>query len=564
MKLTDIGLEYSLGTCPIAVHLAFVQVVESKSCGKCTPCRDGFVQVEKLLRQILDCTAKKDDFDNMIELLTIIKQTADCAIGYHSAKLLLNEVEAHKDEYNNHLFKNICSAKPNRTSPCTAACPANVDVPGYVALVSEGRYEDAIKLIRNDNPFVTACAFVCEHPCEAKCRRVLLDDAINIRALKKYAVNKIATNKTSPAKKNVKTGKKIAVVGAGPSGLTCAYYLALMGHEVCVFESHSKAGGMLRYGIPNYRLPKDRLDQDIEMILKAGNIKIKYDTLVKNLEKVIQKFDAVYLSIGAQIGKGLNIEGNDSPNVISAVDFLNDIGEGWIPDYSGKNVVVIGGGNVAMDAARSAVRCGAASTTIVYRRRQDDMTALADEVQGAIEEGVELLCLHAPKAIKHGKFVAQPQLIGAYDGGGRPRPVDAKKEPVELDADIVLMAIGQNVDTSNFSVECHKNIFAGGDCVTGPATVIKAIAAGKKAAVGIDEYLGCHHKFKEKIEIPHAKPNLRDSYGRVNLTNLPASARKQNFDPIENNMSDEEAMQECGKCLRCDHFGCGCIEGGRF
>lgn len=536
------------GSCPISEHLAFVQKTNSLSCGKCTPCAEGFVQVEKLLKKINNCKATNEDFENLLKLAKTINQTADCAVGHHAAKLLLDQIDEHKAGYESHI-NHECTAKVADKTPCSALCPANVDIPAYISLIAAGKYEDAIRVIRNDNPFVTACAFICEHPCEAKCRRNLLDDAINIRGLKKYAVNKIPTNEVKVPENNVDTGKKIAVVGAGPSGLTAAYFLALMGHKVTVFERHDKAGGMLRYGIPNYRLPKKRLDEDIEMILNTGNIEIKYNTNIEDLESL--NFDATYVSIGAQAGKKLNLEGT------SAVEFLDDIANGKAPDYTGKNVIVVGGGNVAMDAARSAVRCGAASTTIVYRRRQADMTALEDEIQGAIEEGVEILTLHSPKEVKGDKFIAQPQLISTYDRNGRPRPVDASKAPGELDCDVCLIAIGQDVEQK---LQPHNNIFVGGDCLTGPATVIKAIDAGKKAAVAIDEYLGYHHKFREKIDIPKVKANNRELCGRVELTNISASERKTNFDAIENNMSDEEAMQECSKCLRCDHFGCADVE----
>ncbi|MCI5612605.1 MAG: FAD-dependent oxidoreductase, partial [Roseburia sp.] len=269
------------------------------------------------------------------------------------------------------------------------------------------------------------------------------------------------------------------------------------------------------------------------------------------------------------------------------VQLLREVADDKSPDFRGKSIVVIGGGNVAMDAARSAIRCHAKEVTIIYRRRQVDMTALPSEIQGAIEEGVELLTLNAPVRIEADEagnvraFVAQPQMIHEYDRQGRPSSVNANKPELEIPCEIVLMAIGQDIVSQDFEkysvnprrktfethdttrVKGYEKIFAGGDCVFGPATVIKAIGAGKIAALNIDEYLGYHHKYLDDIRIPEPRENDRTHYGRVHLTDRSARERKTNFEPIENGMSFDEAMQECGKCLRCDHFGCGVIEGGR-
>jgi NADPH-dependent glutamate synthase beta subunit-like oxidoreductase len=349
---------------------------------------------------------------------------------------------------------------------------------------------------------------------------------------------------------------------------------------------------MLRYGIPNYRLPKDRLDQDINAILSTGNIEVKYNVAVGEgkditMEQLTQQYNAVYIAIGAQVGKSVNVEGVDSKGVYSAVDMLGEIGRGNIPDYTGKRVVIVGGGNVAMDAARSAIRCNAAEVTVVYRRRQIDMTALPSEIQGAIEEGVELLTLHAPVRITADAdgnvsgFVTQPQIISVYDKNGKPSATKANKPEELIPCEVVLMAIGQDIVSGPFEkysvnprrktfetepttrVKGFEKVFSGGDCVFGPATVIKAIGAGKIAAINIDEYLGYHHKYLDDIAVPEPKENDRTHYGRVHLTDRSARERKKNFEPVENGMSYDEAMQECRKCLRCDHFGCGVVEGGR-
>lgn len=578
------------GVCPIAVQLAFLQSARSQTCGKCVPCRDGLEQVENMMRQILDGKADMETFENMVELAQMIQDTADCAIGYEAANIVLQSVELFHDEYMNHIENHRCKEEIGQKVPCISYCPANVDIPGYIALIGEHRYADAINLIRHDNPFPTACAFICEHPCEAKCRRDLIDSPVNIRGLKKFAVDQIAADQVKVPECNVSTGKKVAIVGGGPSGLTAAYFLSLMGHKVVVYEEREHLGGMLRYGIPNYRLPKNRLDEDINAILSTGNIEVKLNTAIGKditMEQLLDEYQAVYIAIGAQAGKTVKVDGVNSNGVYSAVDMLGEIGRGNLPDYTGKRVVVVGGGNVAMDAARSAIRCNAKEVTIIYRRRQVDMTALASEIQGAIEEGVELLTLNAPVRIKADEagnvcaFVAQPQMIHVYDRQGRPSSTSANKPEIEVGCEVVLMAIGQDIVSESFEkysvnprrktfetedttrVKGYEKIFAGGDCVFGPATVIKAIGAGKIAALNIDEYLGYHHKYLDDIQMPQPKENDRTHYGRVHLTDRSARERKTNFEPIENGMSFDEAMQECGKCLRCDYFGCGVVEGGR-
>ncbi len=578
------------GVCPITVHRALLHTSHAQTCGKCVPCRDGLAEVEKYMTDILEGRGTAETYENMVALAQVIKDTADCAIGYEAAQAVLEGTEIFKEEYRSHIEKGKCQEDVSQKVPCISYCPAHVDVPGYIALIKEGDYAGAVNLIRKTNPFPTACAFICEHPCEERCRRNLLDSPINIRGLKKYAVDQVAADQVAAPRPVEATGKKIAVVGGGPAGLTTAYFLSLMGHKVVVFEEREELGGMLRYGIPNYRLPKQRLDEDIRTILATGNIEVKTGVAIAKditVEALNGEYDAVYIAIGAQTGKDLRLEGVESKSVYSAVDMLGEIGRGNIPEYTGKKVVVIGGGNVAMDAARSAVRCGADEVTIVYRRRQEDMTALPSEVQGAIEEGVELMTMHAPDRIEANEqgevtaFYAKPQSIGAFDRAGRPAPMDTDKPSAKVDCDIVLLAIGQDIVSGPFAeygvhpkrgtfeadkycrVKGYDKIFAGGDCVTGPATVIKAIGASRVAAVNIDEYLGYHHKLDCGVRVPAAEENNRTRYGRGQITERSARERKKDFDGIEKGFSYEEAMQECSRCLRCDRYGCGVLEGGR-
>lgn len=581
---------YPPGTCPLTVQLSLLQASANQTCGKCVPCREGLPQLEVLLSSILDGDATMETLTQMEKLATMIKDTADCAVGYQSAIEVLRGLEIFKEEYVSHILAHECPGETGQKVPCINMCPAHVDIPGYIALVGNEDYAGAINLIRKDNPLPTACAMICEHPCEERCRRNLIDDSINIRGLKKYAVDQIAADKVAVPKANVSTGKRVAVIGGGPAGLTAAYFLALMGHKVTIFERQKALGGMLRYGIPNYRFPKKRLDEDIHAILSAGDIEVQYEAKVGtevSVEKIHEEYDAMFVSIGAQVGKKLRLEGIDAKNVESAVDMLDRIGNGQIPDYTGKTVVVIGGGNVAMDAARSAMRCNAREVCVVYRRRQNDMTALDTEIESAIMEGIVLMTLQSPKAIEKDAngncvgLVTQPQMIGPYDRAGRPSPQDAKKDPLCIPCQVILIAVGQDIVSEPFeafgmpakrgvfqtgldtAVEGMPGVFAGGDCATGPATAIRAVAAGKVAAHNIDEYLGYHHKLDCEAEAPEPKENNRIPTGRAIITERPAYLRKHDFEHVENPYTHEEAMQEANRCLRCDHFGCGVLEGGR-
>ena len=525
----------------------------------------------------------------MRTLATMIRDTADCAIGYQTATEVLYGLDTFKDEYESHISRHQCPEGTGQKVPCVNLCPAHVDIPAYIALVGNEDYAGAINMIRRDNPLPTACAMICEHPCEERCRRNLIDESINIRGLKKYAVDQVRADKVRVPKANKSTGKKVAVIGGGPAGLTASYFLGLMGHKVTIFERQKALGGMLRYGIPNYRFPKDRLEEDIRAILSAGDIEVKYNTLIQSAEEIRSikdSYDAMFVAIGAQTGKRLRLEGSDAGHVESAVEMLDRIGNGTLPDYTGKNVVVLGGGNVSMDAARSAVRCNAKDVRIVYRRRQDDMTALRSEIESAVMEGIELITLQAPKSIEKdadgncSALMVQPQMIGPYDRAGRPSPVDANKPEERIPCDVILIAVGQDVVSAPFeefgmeavrgvlqagldtAVEKIPGVFTGGDCATGPSTAIRAIAAGKVAAHNIDEYLGYHHKLDCEAEIPVPRENNRIPTGRANITERPAYIRKHDFAHVENPYTHEEAMQEAGRCLRCDYFGCGVLKGG--
>ena len=575
------------GLCPVDMSLNYLRLCHAQTCGKCVPCRIGLGQLEVLIEQVLDRTATMETINIIERTAKVIADSAGCAIGYEAAHMVLKGIRGFREDYEEHVQHGRCISVLSYPVPCVSACPAHVDVPGYVALVNEGRYEEAVKLIRKDNPFPSACAYVCEHPCEAHCRRAMVDDAINICGLKRFAVDHA---KAEPAKiLYEKTGKTVGIIGGGPGGLTAAYYLAQMGHQVTVYEQRPKLGGMLRYGIPDYRLPQEVLERDIEHILTTGinvitDVSIGRDVTMEDIQK---SYDAVYISIGAHNDKKLGIEGEDAENVVSAVSLLRRIHEGNAPDFTGKRICVIGGGNVSMDATRTAKRLGAESVTCVYRRRVDDMTALAEEIEEAMAEGCQILPLQAPARIEkdaEGKVAALwtvPQIIGPYGKDGRPKPIPADVPEFRIACDYVIVAIGQAIDARPFeaigiktfkgmiqaedtsSVADVDNVFAGGDAVSGPATVIRAVAAGKVAAANIDAYLGFEHKIKTDVVVPPAHLTNAPPCGRVNLKSHCTPDCKGNFDLVVEGMSRKEADQESERCLRCDYFGFGSFRGGR-
>lgn len=575
-------------TCPIDISAAFLKLYMTQSCGKCTPCRVGLRQLEILLDKVLNKQATMEDLAKIEHLANHISISSDCAIGSEAAKMILKGVTGFRDEYISHIQTGICLAERTDSIPCMASCPAHVNIPGYIALVGQQRYEEAVKLISHDNPLPSTCALICEHPCETRCRRTLLDAPVNIRGLKRTAVEHmkgVPSIKTMPS-----TGKKIAVVGGGPSGLTVAYFLQMMGHQVTIFERHKHLGGMLIYGIPAYRLPRHYLNNDINCILSIG-VEVRLNTEVGqgelSIDNLRKEFDAVYLSIGAHQAKNMGIDGEDSEGVLSAVDYLGRLGDDENIDFTGKKILVVGGGNVAMDCARSAVRCGADEVTIIYRRRREDMTALSEEIDGAIAEGVNLMSLHAPVRIEtyEGKVQAlwvRPNMVGKITGGNRMKPAPSGTPDKRIECDIIIKAIGQEMDPKAFedsgiplehglicasdwtSIESIPGVFAGGDCVTGPKTAIMAIGAGKVAAANIDEYLGFHHVLPIDVDIPDEVLKDREYCARADTFERAPSERKQDFEHIEIGMTLKESIQESSRCLRCDRHNCGIIKGGRY
>ena len=502
------------GLCPVSITKAFLELCRTQTCGKCVPCRIGLVQLTNLLADVLDGKANDETLRLLEETSLSIMHSADCAIGCEAARVVYDSLIGCRDDYERHIRDGRCNCIYSQPVPCVAMCPAGVDIPGYISLVAAGRYQDAVRLIRKDNPFPTTCAFICEHPCEARCRRNMVDDAVNIRGLKRVAVDR--AGKVPPPECAPDTGKHVCVVGGGPGGLSAAFYLRLMGHKVTVYEMLPKLGGMLRYGIPNYRLPKERLDDDIEAILATG-IDVKYGMRIGQdvtIQQLREQYDAVLITIGASTDKKLGLENEDAEGVMSAVKFLRDVGKNQQPDLTGREVCVIGGGNVAMDAARCAKRMGADNVYIVYRRGEAELPARKEEVHHAMEEGIIFKFLTAPTSIEGDdkgracKLHCVEMQLGEPDASGRRRPSPIEGSDFCMDVDTVIPALGTSpnplirsttpgldtnkkgcIVTAENGTTSREGVFAGGDASTGAATVILAMGAGKKAAASIDEYL---------------------------------------------------------------------------
>jgi formate dehydrogenase major subunit len=476
-------------------------------------------------------------------------------------------------------------------APCVMTCPANIDIHSYLRHVDNGNFEAAIRTIKESNPFPLVCGRVCPHPCEAQCRRNLVDEPVAINYVKRFIADwDIAQDQPWMPPKKPATGKKIAIVGAGPSGLSAAYYSAIKGHDITVFEHHKNAGGMMRYGIPEYRLPKATLDKEIEMIEKLG-VKIMTGKSLGthlHLEDLHKDFDAVYLAIGSWRPTPMHIEGENLEGVWLGINFLEQQIKGKNIQL-GDKVVVIGGGNTAIDCARTAIRKGAKSVKVIYRRTREEMPAEHIEIEDAIREGVEILFLMAPNRIvlENGKkkLHCMQVALGEPDRSGRRRPIPIDGSDIEIEADTIIGAIGQSTNTqflyNDLPVKLNKwgdieingktsqtsenNIFAGGDCVTGPATVIQAVGAGRRAAEAMDNFLTIGYVKEVNVDYSCSRGSMEDlpkwefermpKIKRSIMPTLPIENRKDNFNEVEFGLSEQVAREEARRCLRC-----GCTE----
>jgi len=482
-------------------------------------------------------------------------------------------------------------------APCKLACPAGIDIQGYIGLIANGQYQEAVKLIRESNPLPLVCGRVCPRFCETKCRRNLVDEPVAINALKRFVADYEMSN-GGPYVPEVKpaTGHRVAIVGGGPAGLSAAYYLALEGHEVTIFESNPQLGGMMRYGIPEYRLPKAILDKEIAIIANLChevrcNTSLGRDLSIENLEE--EGYEAIFLALGAQANQKMRVEGEDLPGVLSGIGFLRDVALGERVSL-GQKVVVIGGGNTAIDAARTALRLGAEEITVVYRRSRNEMPANDEEIEQAGQEGIQFHFLAAPvKLIAQNGRVDSMECIkmalGELDSSGRRRPEPIAGSEFNMEVDTVIAAIGQTLDASclaqNGQVGLNRRgyisiseetmetslegLFAGGDCTSGPATVVEAIATGQRAAISINQYLSGQQITPPekpynctKGELDEIDPKDYADVQRIPRTETLALApevRKRNFAEIELGFTDDMAKAEARRCLACgcqDAFEC--------
>ena len=568
-------------TCMVDLARYFLTFTQSESCGKCTPCRLGTRQMLTILEDICAGRGKPGDIELLGEIGEMVKKASLCGLGQTAPNPVLTTIRYFRDEYEEHIKEKKCRAavcKEIVQAPCKHTCPAGVDVPRYIRLIEQGDFLSARKVVQESIPFAWVCGLVCFHPCETRCRRGLVDEPIAIRALKRSAVEFGGGVGDSEKMLVPASGKKVAVVGSGPAGLTTAYYLRkLCGHEVDVYEALPKPGGMLRYGIPEYRLPQKILDQEINRIKKLG-VKIKTNTRIDNIKKLRKNYDAVFVSVGAHNNIPLGIPGENLEGMLNCVTLLRQVKMGKKPRLGAK-VAVIGGGNSAIDASRTALRLGAKEVVILYRRTEKEMPANPEEIAEAREEGVKIEFLVAPVRAKrkNGKILLtlQKMELGDIDASGRPRPVPIKGSEFEMEFDRVITAIGQGPSTSKkMGLELDKRgrikvnpetlettisgVFAGGDAVLGPASVIEAIAQGKRAAIFIDRYLGGKGEIKEQLvpeELGREKlprPEEEGERRRPKMRYLSAKTRIKSFAQTELGYTKKQAQEEASRCLQCD------------
>jgi len=580
--------------CMVEIARFFLSFTQSESCGKCAPCRLGTTQLLEILTRITLGEGRIEDIEILKELGETITESSLCGLGQTCPKPALSTLQYFYDEYKEHILEHRCAGATCDSmviSACQHACPAGIDVPNYVAAIAAGRYEEAVEIIRERNPFPAVCGRICIHPCEFKCRRGELDEPVAIRSLKRFASDWYfehigSTRGPFPVTKT----RKVAVVGAGPAGLTCGYFLSKMGYKATVFEAQPVGGGMLGIAVPEFRLPRDVIQKEIDYIESCG-VEIRYNVPIEagySVDDLMKEgYGAVFIAAGAQssLKTGIIGEDEDLDGLYYGLQFLTDIRTGKEIRLSGK-VVVIGGGNVAVDVARTALRIGARDVQIFYRRTIAEMPAWEKDIEEAIEEGVVINPLWAPRRIMHldgkvtGMEFARSQTV--YDENGR-STLSVDEETMQVvDTDAAIISIGQAPDITFLSkdsqleralwggLEVNENnlatnipgIFAGGDFTTGPSTVIKAIASGRRAAMAIDKYL---EGDSSRIEIPDEKTSMQQDLGlaldeetveeqpRIDVEMEEPTERVKDFREVEKGFSREEtALREAIRCLRCD------------
>lgn len=574
--------------CMVDVARYFVEFTHGESCGKCIPCRAGLDQMLRMLNDVTQGRASMADLDRLRSLSEMIRDTSLCGLGQSAPNPVLTTLDYFMGEYEEHVLGGRCGAgscDEMFLAPCENSCPLHMQIPRFLQLVKEGRLDEAFESVIMDNPLPASTGRVCQHPCQNQCRRAGIDAPVAMREVHRYIADQVfdsdhleTMTERLLARQLPPTGKRVAVVGSGPSGLTAAFYLGLLGHEVLVYDSRAEPGGMLRYALPEYRLPKDVLDQEIDLIRKLG-VKFVCNTPIGEhvtLEELDKHHDAVFMATGAWEAGGLNIPGIDHPGVLGSLELLEQVNRGEKGGV-GKRVVVVGGGNSAIDAARTALRFGA-DVTVAYRRQRTEMPAIPEEVRDAEEEGVKFIFLASPHKVladKEGRLIGlevERTELGDYDGSGRRKPVPTGQHH-RIPCDTLILAIGEWVDpaTKGFGLEMtrkgtlkadrftgqtsNERVYAGGDVVTGPSYVSNSMAWAKQAASRIDAQLMGDSRMASLMptyEYDQTIPAEPEGGPRNELTVLPTEQRITSFDEVSHGLSSEAVLREAIRCLRCD------------
>ncbi len=573
-------------TCMVDTARYFLDFIRDESCGKCLPCRVGTKRMLEILERITEGRGKDGDIELLEQLAETLKDAAMCGLGQTASNPVLSTIRYFRDEYESHIYEKHCMAgvcAELQTSPCQNACPAGVFVPGYLSLVSAGQFGDAYRLIRRENPFPAVCGRVCTHPCESHCRRSQVDQPLSICEIKRFVGDYAMRDEyfVPDIASLSHTGQRVAIIGSGPSGLTCAYYLAHLGHEVDVYEAESVAGGVLYWGIPEFRLPKDVLAKEVAVIEDAG-VRIHLNTRIgRDIEfaQLQADHDAVYIAVGTQKSRLLEIPGEEAEGMESGLAFLRRIGLSGDRSVPGR-LVVVGGGSTAMDCARVAVRLGAEEVTVVYRRTEGQMPASKEEILEAKEEGVRIVTLASPLEVvqKDGRVAGirfTRRALADYGPDGRRRSQTVAGDEFTIDCDGIVVAINQDVDTQLYATTevkvtasgsldinkftgatSHEGIFAGGDASPwGANVVIRAIADGKRAASAIDRYLGGSGVLNkgEDLAIPVIEDyEVTEPHDRFPTRMLDISSRIDSFAEVALGFHKLDAMAESLRCLHCD------------